>query len=96
MAEQIIPEDGTSLMVNQDGIYSAVPYQTGDNNQLYVTLNELGIQNDGEEMVLIAADENLDMATLESLIASGAVTTVTGENGAEYVQVTRVFLRYFF
>lgn len=88
MAEQIVSEDTTSVIMNPDGTYSAVPYAaTGDSGQVYLSLNDLGIQNDGEDMVLIAADDNLDMATLESLIASGAVTTVTGEGSTEFVQV---------
>nr|VZI12497.1 unnamed protein product [Spirometra erinaceieuropaei] len=88
MTEQMVTEDGTPLIVNQDGAYSAVSYASAtDSGQVYLSLNDLGIQNDGEEMVLIAADENMDMATLENLIASGAVTTVTGEGGAEYIQL---------
>ncbi|VDN38718.1 unnamed protein product [Dibothriocephalus latus] len=87
MAEQMVTEDGTPVMVNADGGYSTVPYASAtDNGQVYLSLNDLGIQNEGEEMVLIAADENMDMATLENLIASGAYTTVTGEGGAEYIQ----------
>ncbi|KAL5104938.1 Zinc finger and SCAN domain-containing protein 2 [Taenia crassiceps] len=88
MAEQIVSEDTTSVIMNPDGTYSAVPYAaTGDSGQVYLSLNDLGIQNDGEDMVLIAADDNLDMATLENLIASGAVTTVTGEGSTEFVQL---------
>ncbi|KAM7536874.1 hypothetical protein Aperf_G00000086471 [Anoplocephala perfoliata] len=74
--------------MNPDGTYTAIPYGTAaDNGQVYLSLNDLGIQNDGEEIMVIAADDNLDMATLENLIASGAVTTVTGEGGTEYVQI---------
>lgn len=88
MTEQIVSEDTTSLIMNPDGSYSSVPYAaSGDNGQVYLSLNELGLQNYGEDMVLIATDENLDMATLESLIASGAVTTISGDGGTEYVQV---------
>ncbi len=94
MAEQIVADETTSLIVNPDGTYTAVPYAAaGENGQVYLSLNDLGIQNDGEDMVLIAADENLDMATLENLIASGAVTTVSGDGGAEYVQVCSSLLR---
>ncbi len=88
MSEQLVTEDGTPVIVNPDGTYSIVPNAaTGENGQVYLSLNDLGINNDGEEMVLIAADDNMDMATLENLINSGAVTTVQGEGGAEYVQV---------
>ncbi|VEL26616.1 unnamed protein product, partial [Protopolystoma xenopodis] len=91
MATSIISDgdEAQAYIANPDGTYSAIPLSAaGDVNQAILNLNDLGIANDEEEMVVIAADENLDMATLESLIASGAVTTVTGENGAEYLQFT--------
>ncbi|VDO09485.1 unnamed protein product [Rodentolepis nana] len=88
MNDQAMNEETTSVIMNPDGTYTAIPYgATADNGQVYLSLNDLGIQNDGDEIMVIAADDNIDVATLENLIASGAVTTVTGENGTEYVQI---------
>lgn len=88
MTEQIITNSGgtSAFIANADGTYTAVPFTTTEDGQMVLALNEMGIASDGEDMVVIAADDNLDMATLESLIASGAVTTVTTENGTEYLQ----------
>lgn len=89
MADHLITDPSESAYIaNPDGTYSAVPLTTTEDGQVVLALNEMGIGAEGEDMVVIAADDNLDMATLENLIASGAVTTVTGENGVEYLQLT--------
>lgn len=89
MTDQLMADPGetSAYIANPDGTYSAVPLATTEDGQVVLALNEMGIGNEGEDMVVIAADDNLDMATLENLIASGAVTTVTAENGTEYLQV---------
>ncbi|KAF7233143.1 hypothetical protein EG68_10063 [Paragonimus skrjabini miyazakii] len=88
MTDQLLADAGeaSAYIANPDGTYSAVPLTTTEDGQVVLALNEMGIGADGEDMVVIAADDNLDMATLENLIASGAVTTVTAENGVEYLQ----------
>ncbi|VDP94791.1 unnamed protein product [Echinostoma caproni] len=89
MTDQLMADAGeaSAYIANPDGTYSAVPLATTEDGQVVLALNEMGIGNEGEDMVVIAADDNLDMATLENLIASGAVTTVTAENGTEYLQL---------
>ncbi|TPP66051.1 Zinc finger and SCAN domain-containing protein 2 [Fasciola gigantica] len=88
MADRLMTDAGgtSAYIANPDGTYSAVPLTTTEDGQVVLALNEMGIGNEGEDMVVIAADDNMDMATLENLIASGAVTTVTAENGTEYLQ----------
>lgn len=88
MSEQMVDmNEASAYIANADGTYTAVPFTTTEDGQVVLALNEMGLGGEGEDMVVIAADDNLDMATLENLIASGAVTTVSAENGTEYLQV---------
>ncbi|KER25947.1 zinc finger, C2H2 type [Opisthorchis viverrini] len=89
MADQLLQEVGetTAYIANPDGTYSAVPLTTTEDGQVVIALNDMTFGNENEEMVVIAADDNMDMATLENLIASGAVTTVREENGTEYLHL---------
>lgn len=85
MSDQMVdPNEPSAYIANADGTYTAIPFSQTEDGQVVLQLNEMGLSNEGEEMVLIAAD---DTATLESLIASGAVTAIAAENGTEYLQV---------
>lgn len=86
MSDQMVdPNEPSAYIANADGTYTAIPFSQTEDGQVVLQLNEMGLSNEGEEMVLIAAD---DTATLESLIASGAVTAIAAENGTEYLQFT--------
>ncbi|KAL3314729.1 hypothetical protein Ciccas_006648 [Cichlidogyrus casuarinus] len=81
-------DETVAYIQNADGSYTALPPGAVDENgQLLVDLSELGLENvDGSEMVVITADENVDMAQIESLIQSGQYQAVEGDEGAEFIQ----------
>nr|CAH8864004.1 unnamed protein product [Trichobilharzia regenti] len=84
MSDQLVDSSETSAYIaNADGTYTAIPLRATEDGQVVLQLNGMGLSNEGEEMVLIAAD---DTATLESLISSGAVTAIATENGTEYLR----------
>ncbi|CAH8871661.1 unnamed protein product [Trichobilharzia szidati] len=84
MSDQLVDSSEPSAYIaNADGTYTAIPLSSTEDGQVVLQLDGMGLSNEGEEMVLIAAD---DTTTLESLIASGAVTAIATENGTEYLQ----------